>query len=379
MRPHSTLFFSNKDIKNPTSGGGVDVIFRLARTFIKEGVSATLITTRFPRSVKEETIDGIKVIRIGGLFTVYPYAILKYLQLIRTIKPHLVVDCALNGIPFFTPLYVKKTPIIALYFHLNKNVFLMELPRIGGRVKGPILARIAYLIEDRVCPVIYRNVLKVTFSESTKKEMVELRFGRRIVILQEGIDLTKYRRGGRKSAQPLLLYVGRLKKYKAVQDAIKSLKIISRDFPNARLSVVGRGDYKDQLMSLSKRLGLEKNVIFHGYINKEKKIKLLQEAHLLVMPSYKEGWATPVIEANACGTPAVATDAAGVRETIRQGETGFIYPTGDYRKMAEYIAILLEDHSLRRKMSNNALMWARNFDWYRVENKFVSICKKLMG
>jgi glycosyltransferase involved in cell wall biosynthesis len=350
------------------------------KALTRRGHLVTLICSNYG-ALNEETVDGINVIRVGSRFTVYPYAIYRYLRYEIWKKYDLVIDCALQGIPFFTPLYVKKSPVIAIFFHLEKDIFLKELPLEMGKTRGLIVGRMAYMLENRLIPVLYKNILKITFSESTKRDMIASGFDGKIIVLQEGIDLSIYRNNNveNRCHFPLIVYLGRLKAYKGVQDAIKAFKLIVNEVPNAHFSIVGRGDYEKHLIRLTKILGLEGKVTFHGYVDEREKIRLLSKAHLLVYPSYREGWATPVLEANACGAPAVVSDAIGVKETVKHGETGFIYPAGDYKKMADYIKILLKDEELRNRMSANAIKWARSFNWSTVEDKFTLICDKIIN
>lgn len=378
MERKNILFLNNKDIWNPASGGGTQLVFRLMSALSKRGHSITLLCGKFQGCKDYELVNGMKVIRRGGLFMTYPFAVLNYLRENGKERFDLVVDVALQGVPFFSPVYVRS-PIIAMFFHLEKEVFFNELPiELGSQLSGRIMGNLAYTIENRLVPVLYRNVLKITFSESTRRDMIETGYRGSTEVLQEGIDLAKYGPSSNKSNYPHLICLGRLRKYKGVGDAVKGMRLVVREFPDAKLSVVGRGRYEGELRSLAKGLGISKNVVFHGYVDEQEKIRLLQTAYALVMPSYREGWAAPVIEANACGTPAVASDAIGVAETVRHGETGFTYPTGDIESMAESIGVILRDNTVRERMSANALQWAKQFDWKTSEERFVSICEEMM-
>jgi glycosyltransferase involved in cell wall biosynthesis len=97
------------------------------------------------------------------------------------------------------------------------------------------------------------------------------------------------------------------------------------------------------------------------------------------MPSLREGWATPVIEGNACGTPAIATDVTGVRSTIIDSVTGFLYPYGDSKALASKITMLLSNHDLREKMGGNAYKWAQRFDGELTNQRFAEIITHLVS
>jgi glycosyltransferase involved in cell wall biosynthesis len=82
-----------------------------------------------------------------------------------------------------------------------------------------------------------------------------------------------------------------------------------------------------------------------------------------VCASTKEGFGLTVIEANAVGTPNVAADAPGLRDTVRDGETGFLVAAGDVAQFAARIESLLGDDALALRMSRAALAWSQGFDW----------------
>ena len=88
-------------------------------------------------------------------------------------------------------------------------------------------------------------------------------------------------------------------------------------------------------------------VEFTGFVSEERKVDLLQEMWVKVNPSFKEGWGLTVVEANACGTPVVASDVPGLRDAIRDGETGLLYPYGNLAALAERVARMLRDEPLR--------------------------------
>ena len=82
-----------------------------------------------------------------------------------------------------------------------------------------------------------------------------------------------------------------------------------------------------------------------------------------VCPSAKEGWGLTVIEANALGTPVVATDAPGLRDSVDEGRTGFLVPDLDVEAFADRIGRLLSEESLGSQLSAAALEWSHRFDW----------------
>ena len=94
---------------------------------------------------------------------------------------------------------------------------------------------------------------------------------------------------------------------------------------------------------------------------------------MLIYTSPKEGWGLSVVEANACGTPVVASDAPGLRESVKNGETGFLIPHGDVPALAQRIDQLLSDAKLYETFRQNGLAWAHTFTWERAAAETIAL------
>jgi glycosyltransferase involved in cell wall biosynthesis len=126
---------------------------------------------------------------------------------------------------------------------------------------------------------------------------------------------------------------------------------------------VGEGDDRVRLESLAAELGPAGSVSCTGFVSDARKVELLQQMWVMATTSSKEGWGLTVLEANACGTPVVASDVPGLRDAVRDGETGTLYPYGDVPALAARIVKLLRDVELRTRLGENAIAWAKTFDW----------------
>jgi glycosyltransferase involved in cell wall biosynthesis len=345
----------------------------LMKEIIPLGHSVVWFCSGYENSREEEYIDGINFVRRGGQFSVYLHAIFFYLK--NRKKIDLVID-NITGVPWFTPLYSSRPKVAVIYHVGTKETFFIELPAKQGLV-GYFLALVGWLAECMV-PVLYKNVPFITFSEDTKNDLVHLGvYENHIFVAQEGIMLNKYKASKDRKGSPLIIYVGRFVKNKGIEHLIRAMATIVPHIPDAKLSLVGRGPFEGKLKELVANLRLERNVTFHGYVPENDKIKLLQRAHVLVMPSLREGWATPVIEANACGTPAIGTNVAGVRSTIINGVTGFLFPYGDSKELDNIISRLLSNNALREELGGNALKWAQRFDQELTIKRFIKILNHL--
>jgi glycosyltransferase involved in cell wall biosynthesis len=353
-----------KDITHPYAGGAENIIHKLAKELaLKHEV--ILFCGGYTNSKEVELIDRVRIVRGGSSISVYLLATLFYLK--NRKKIDVVID-SITGIPWFTPLYCWKRKIAVIYHLGRKETFFTELPAMWG-LKGYFLALLAWMAESSI-GWLYKATPFITFSECTKDDLSKLGIPKtHIFVAQEGIDLTKYGLG-EKDCFPHVIYVGRLVKNKGVEFLIKAMKTVVQRVPNAKLSIIGRGYFEVELKKLVRELKLEDYVIFHGYVPEREKITLLQRAYVLVMPSLREGWATPVIEAGACGTPAIGTDTIGVRDTIIEGVTGLLFSYGGVDELAEKLILVLTNHDLRCKLSEGAFKYAKNFDWRTTVKKF---------
>jgi len=118
--------------------------------------------------------------------------------------------------------------------------------------------------------------------------------------------------------------------------------------PDAAFVVAGEGDLMKSFQELAGQLGIERDVFFIGRC--EDVGRLLAASHIGVLSSRAEGFANAILEYMAAGLPVVATDVGGVREAVAEGETGFVVPSGDDRKMAERIIEVLGDSKRGREM-----------------------------
>lgn len=105
-------------------------------------------------------------------------------------------------------------------------------------------------------------------------------------------------------------------------------------------------------------------------------IMLVEQKRKGLVGAVNEGWGINVIEANACGTPAIAYDVPGLRDAIRDGETGLLVPYGKVEALVQASIKVLNDMSLRERLSSNALKWAANFSWDKSTQDFTAVIEK---
>ena len=225
---------------------------------------------------------------------------------------------------------------------------------------------------ERAIPRVYRECPFQAISESTALDLTKRGLlARDIAVIPPGIDHDTYRPGSaaERADGPTLLYVGRLKRYKGLDVLFEALSRLKRRLPDARLVIAGRGSDERRLRSLVRRAQLSNRVRFLGYISEEEKVAWLRRAWAVVYPSPKEGWGMTNVEAAACGTPVIASDSPGLRESVAAGESGILAPHADAAAWAAAISQVLEEPSVRARLGKGGVAHAARFSWARAANE----------
>ncbi|MFP4165248.1 MAG: glycosyltransferase family 4 protein [Chitinispirillaceae bacterium] len=367
------LVLNWRDLKHPDAGGAEVHFTELFSRLVKKGYEVTLLTTRFKGSQPRDTQKGIEVLRWGHTYTFNWEAPLLIKKLLKERQFDLIID-DVNKLPFFTPLWFPSIRCGAFFHHLfGKTVF--------GLTAAPMAAYV-YLME-KLYPLVYRKVPCSTVSNSTASELTRLGFPRdKMTIIENSVDTDYYSPDpSLKRESDLLLYTGRLKKYKRVDIIFEAMHVLDKNSEKKlRLCIAGAGDDLPRLKDRSRELGVENRVEFAGYVSEQRKLELFRTAAVFVNTSEKEGWGITNIEASACKTPVVANNAPGLRDSVLHGKTGLLYRENDAHSLAECIQQLLENKNMRNDFGTQGRQWALKFSWdssaEKVENWLSSILEE---
>ncbi|UCC43749.1 MAG: glycosyltransferase family 4 protein [Candidatus Zixiibacteriota bacterium] len=359
------------DLENPLAGGAEVHLEELLRRLVSYGHSVTLFCSGWPGCKQEEEIEGIRIIRRGRRMTFNLVAPFYLRRLARDNHYDILVE-DINKIPFYTPLYLSLKTLVVIP-HLFATTVFHEI--------NPVVGSYIYLAERPVITV-YRGRHFNVISESTADDIAARGVPRKdISVIHCGIDREVYAPDSAvsKYEDPTILYLGRIKKYKSIQHLLIAFRRVRQQLPTSRLMIVGAGDYLDNLKKLADSLGITEHVEFPGFVSREEKVDRLRRAHVSVLPSLKEGWGLTNIEANSVGTAVVAADSPGLRDSVRDGETGYLYEYGNTEMLAEKLLTLLQDQELRRRIENQAMAWAETFNWDTAARKFEQLIIDIEG
>jgi glycosyltransferase involved in cell wall biosynthesis len=317
----------------------------------------TLLTSSWDDAPARARIDGMDVHRVGGRHT-FPLAAPGYYRRQLARRRYDIVIEDLNKVPVFAPAWAG-VPVVLLVHHLFGGTAFEE-------ASAPV-AGMTWLLE-RPLPVLYRRLPVQAVSESTAQDLVDRGFRRdRIEVIENGVDLDFYSPSPEapRFAEPTVLYLGRLKKYKRVDLVLRAVARLRDRGVTARLIVAGQGDQRGQLEELAAGLQLLGQVEFAGFVSEERKRELFRRTWVHVLTSPKEGWGISNVEAAACGTATVASDSPGLRDSVRDRETGFLVPHGNVDALAERLRAILQDPQLRDTLGEGARRFAARHSWER--------------
>ena len=361
------LIINWQDWTNPLSGGAEFHFYEIFRRLTGD-YDITLLCSRFKNAPAYEEIERIKVHRVGSrnTFNFFVPRAYKYLSKINNFD--LVIE-DLNKIPFFGQLYIREKRI-ALLHHLFGEVIFMET--------NPIFGSYVYLSE-KLIPKFYQNIPIVVVSKSTKFDLIGRGVPKRCIeVIYNGVDLNRYRMTKNIYDEPTVVVLGRMKKYKRMDILIDTLPEVINGIPNIRVLFIGTGDYLPQLKRNVKDKELNKSIEFKGFVSEVEKVEILSRSWVSVSTSPKEGWGLTSIESQASGTPSIVPDSPGLRETVKDGETGYIYPYGKKEALSAILTDLLKDKKKVLSMGNKARIWASNFSWDKSAERMRNLIDKII-
>jgi glycosyltransferase involved in cell wall biosynthesis len=350
------LLVNWNDRDNPHAGGAEihlhEIFGRLAADH-----TIDLLASGWPGAPPRADVGGLRVHRVGGRYSFAALGRPALRALLRRNGYDVVVE-DINKLPLYV-CGLTRLPVSVIVPHLFGTTAFRE-------ARWPV-ATLVWAAEWLI-PRAYARARFHAISDSTRDDLVRRGIRpERIDVIYPGVDAGWYAPDPRaaRAARPTFLYVGRLKRYKGVEIALRALAHARRRRADVELEVVGQGDDRARLERIARGLGVGGAARFLGFVSEEEKRRRLREAWALVFPSPKEGWGLSSVEAAACGTPVLASDSPGLRETVRHAETGFLVPHGDWRALADRMLALAGDPALVERLGRAARAFAEGLSWNR--------------
>jgi glycosyltransferase involved in cell wall biosynthesis len=350
------LFLNWRDPAHPQAGGAEVYCWQIARRFAAGGMEVTLLTARPSGAAAHAVVDGVEIDRRGGTYSLYAHAAAFLARNRRRFD--VVVDCQ-NGIPFFSPLFVRRTAsVVCVIHHVHQDQFGVHF--------GWPLRVLGRELEGRWSRLVYGQRPVAAVSPSTRaavREVLGLR-GPTFVVPNGASHEQGLSAPNRRSSTPLIACVGRLALHKRMDLLVQSALELRGRIPGLTIDIAGDGPDRPRLEKLANALAVDDVVRFLGRVPEEAKGALLASAWLTVNPSMGEGWGLGVLEANAHGVPAVAFRVPGLRDAIRDGVTGWLVEPGTDLSAAIATALgVLSDPLQADAWADRCRAWAARFSW----------------
>lgn len=360
------LWLTWKDGDNPAAGGAEVVNEELAKRLAQAGHKVRFITAGYKKSTAFEKRDGYQIHRVGGRWTVYWQTYRLYRKEFQG-WADIVID-EINTVPFFAKWYVKESNILFIH-QLCRQIWFYQLffP----------LSLIGYLLEP-----LYLRFLNdrqvVTVSQSTKKDLLHHGYSNdRIHIISEGIKTTPIENlnAVKKYEMPTMLSLGSVRPMKRTHHIIQAFEYAKKRLPDLQLIVAGNleGRYGHRTQKMVKDSRYKKDIRILGTVSKERKKELMQKSHLIAVTSVKEGWGLIVTEAASQGTPAVVYNVDGLRDSVRNEETGLVCAKNTPQELSSQTVRLLTDAELYERMRRSSWQWSQEINFDQAFQDFIHI------
>ena len=362
------LVINWQDRENPHAGGAELHLHEIFGRIARRGHEVTLLCSGWKGAPSRVTLDGMEVHRVGTRYT-FPFLAHRYWKRHLAGAAHDVLIEDVNKVPLYTPRWGARRAMTVVP-HLFGTTAFQELP-------APVAA-VVWLAE-RPMPIVYRGVPFEAISESTREDLAARGIPASACrVIYCGIDSRFYTPApGTRAERPTFAYLGRLKRYKGVDIVIRAFAALGRS--DATLEIAGTGDHRPALETLARSLDLGDRVRFLGFVSEAEKLALLRRAWALAFASPKEGWGITNLEAAACATPVVASDSPGLRESVRDGETGLLVPHGDVAAMAAAMGRIAADRALVDTFGAAGRRFAETFTWERAADETIAHLQEIIA
>lgn len=369
----SVLLLCWRDTGHPQGGGSETYLQRIGALLAASGVNVTLRTARYRGAARREVIDGVRISRGGGHYTVYIRAGLAMVAArvglgpLRRVRPDVVIDSQ-NGLPFLARLAFGRR-VIVLVHHCHRE----QWP-----VAGPLLGRFGWFVESWLSPRLHRRNQYVTVSLPSARDLTDLGVdGARVAVVRNGLDEAPLDTlAAPRSPEPRVVVLSRLVPHKRIEDALDAVAALRGRVSGLHLDIVGGGWWLDRLVQHAASLGISDAVTFWGHVDDAAKHAVVQRSWVHVLPSRKEGWGLAVVEAAQHGVPTIGyRESGGLTDSVIDGVTGVL--VDDHRELVDALEQLLADRVLREELGAKAAARSREFTWRQSAEAMRTVCESV--
>jgi len=302
--------------------------------------------------------------RVGNRFSSAFFFCIDIIEEIQKINPEIVhVQSLAVAVPAVISKKLYKTPYVL--WGRGSDVYLPHW-------STKLTSKIAMKNADSV----------IALTEDMRQAMRSV-YDRNIAVIPNGINLKEHT-----EKRPVkevecfsknVLFVGRLHPIKGVQYLLQAMKIVHEKMPDVKLILVGDGEERERLESLTDSLEIQECVEFVGRVPHERVTDYMNQSDIFVLPSLSEGFPVTILEAMTCGLPIVATRVRGVLDIIENDINGYLVDSMNPEQIAWALQKILENEQLRENISSNNRDEAEKYSWDKVVIRLEGIYQSTLG
>ena len=376
----------------PTTGGSPIHVYKISKQLIKFGHGVAVVTTismhnkdirgfstgrpftlktTCPALPSFEVADGIRIYRFKPIFLFWMHMInpSMFIFLLRNIHKYDVVHAH---------VYMgAESDMAAIICRLRKIPFIFTAHDLLSTQCGTI--NLLKNLYDKTIGGYTLNTAKklIALTQENKKQYELLGVPEnKIVVIPNGVDYEKFD-GLIKSKELLksignpdkvILFVGRLLKYKGAQHIIKAIPEIIKDYPNTKFIFVGEDQgYKKELIKLATDLDVFDKCVFTGRVNEKELLRYYSIADAFILPSTGEGFGLVALEAIVSGTPVILASTGGLKHIISEIGGYPLDMTSDVpEQIAETVKKVFFDPDIKKEIEREKEVIKRDYTWKRV-------------
>jgi glycosyltransferase involved in cell wall biosynthesis len=302
----------------------------------------------------------------------FPYWQLKtYRALTKHLNPETIIFCSVfpSNWMFFPLRFFIKNKIFWFCQEpsafIQDDVWIESINSISKKFIARLLRPVFKLLDFQLAKIPDVILANSEFS----REKIQKIYHRQAQVFHPGVDTTIFKPIPYPKKENYIVTVSRLTKFKNIDVLIKAFSRF-RD-TKSRLKIIGQGEELDNLKTLSTKLKIEKRVDFLTDVSDSQLIPLLQKAKLFVLCSKNEPFGIVPVEAMACGTPVIADNSGGLKETVAQNHTGKLIDNLNPENLAEVLK--MGDIQIRRWSENGHAHVKKYFSWENQTKKIIKI------
>ncbi len=276
-------------------------------------------------------------------------AFLKILSFVKTWKPNVIHAVALKPI-FFCDLIsrITATPVVAMMTGLG---YVYTSSSLKAKLIRPLVTRLLkWAWHNQFARFMVLNPDDALWAQENMNisgDMVH-------VLPGIGIDTFRFY-PGKPSGEFTVAFVGRMLRDKGLFELMQAMRLVREQGFNARLLLIGAPDISSPASVGIEQISAWQQEGLCDYLGHISDVAgMLRKVHALVLPSYREGMPTSILEAAATGLPCIATDVPGCRSAVINGETGILVPPFNSEAIASAVIHLIQNPDERKRMGKNA-------------------------